>query len=176
MQDLLNQRANIDQLTGLANRQAMAIRLKEEWARVERHKRPLSLIMIEIDRFNRISETHGHSAVDRALQVTAETIASQCRQIDLPASCGGAEFAIIAPDASAENACILARRCQNLISKMELKVNGEEIWVTASFGIADVTGKAGIKDLTREASKALRQAKADGGNRVVVEQSAGSPV
>jgi two-component system cell cycle response regulator len=171
-QDLLIQSTNVDPLTGLPNRKAMTTRLKEEWARVERHGRPLTLIMIEVDQFNRISDSNGRIAGDRALQVTSETIAEQCRRVDLPVRCGGAEFAIIVPDDSAEDSAILAERCQKLISKMQLKVNDEEIWVTASFGIADAAGKKCIKDLTRASCKALHEAKENGGNRVVIERSA----
>jgi len=169
MQDLLTQRANIDPLTGLPNLRAMTTRLNEEWARVERHGRPLSFVMFEVDRFDRIKDAHGRSASDRALQVTSETIASQCRQIDVPTRCSGAQFAIIVPDETANNAAILAKRCQSYVSKMPLIINGEEIWVTASFGVADATGKTGVKDLTEAACKALQQAKDAGGNCVVTE-------
>jgi diguanylate cyclase (GGDEF)-like protein len=172
MQDLLTNRASVDPLTGLANHRALTTRLQEEWARVERHGRPLSLIMAEMDRFDRINNTHGRTAGDRALQVTSETIAAQCRQVDLPARPQGGEFAIIVPDEIAANAAVLAERCQNRISKMHLKVNDEEIWVTVSFGIADTEGKTNLEELTGAAEKALQKAQEIGGNRVVTEQSA----
>ena len=171
MQDLLAQRSNLDPLTGLSNRQGMTTRLREEWARVDRHGRPLSLTMIEVDRFARIYEAHGHAAGDRVLQVTSGIIAAQCRRVDLPSRCEGAEFAIISPDEIAKDASILAQRCQKHLSKMQLKVNDEEIWVTASFGVADAAGKHDIKDLIRGACHALHQAKLEGGNRVAVERS-----
>jgi diguanylate cyclase (GGDEF)-like protein len=176
MQDLLAQRADIDPLTGLPNRRAMATRLNEEWARVERHGRPLSLVMVELDHFDRINDAHGRSAGDRAMQVTSETITSQCRRIDVPVRCSGAQFAIIVPDETADKTAILAKRCQSCISKMQLKVNGEEIWVTASFGVAGAAGKTGVKDLKKAACEALHQARDAGGNRVVTEQPANSPV
>ena len=175
MQDLLTEHANIDPLTGLPSRRAMMTRLTEEWARTERHGRPLSLIMVEVDRFDRINDTHGHSAGNRTLQVTSETIASQCRQVDLLARCEDARFAIILPDEIAENAAIPAERCRNCITKMQLKVNGEEIWVTASFGIADSAGKTGVEDLTEAACRALNQAKDAGGNGISMELPANSP-
>ena len=176
MQDLLAQHANIDPLTGLPNERAMTTRLNEEWVRVERHGRPLSFVMVEVDHFDRINDAHGRSAGDRVLQVTSETITSQCRRIDVPVRCGGAQFAVIVPDETAGKAAILAKRCQNCISKMQLKVNDREIWVTASFGVADTAGKTGVKDLTKAACEALHQAKDAGGNRVVTEQPANSPV
>ena len=169
MQDLLTEHANIDPLTGLPSRRAMMTRLKEEWARIERHGRNLSFIMAEVDRFDRINNTHGRNTGDRVLQVTSETITSQCRKVDLPARCGGAEFAIIVPDETADKATILAERCHSCISKMQLKVDDEEIWVTASFGVADAAGKTSVKDLTKAACKALHQAKEAGGNRIVTE-------
>lgn len=176
MQDLLTEHANIDPLTGLPSRRALITRLNEEWARVERHGRPLSFVMAEVDRFNRINNAHGRGASDRALQVTSETIAAQCRQIDLLARCKGAQFAIIVPDEIAEHTAIMAKRCQSRISKMPLKVNGKDIWVTASFGITDSTGKTSVKDLMKAACEALHQAKNAGGNCVVTEQPADLPV
>ncbi len=172
MQDLLTEHANIDPLTGLPSRRAMMTRLKEEWERVGRHGRPLSFVTIEVDRFGRINDTHGRSTGDRVQQVTSETIAPQCRQVDLLARCGDGEFAIILPDETAEHAAILAERCHSCISKMQLKVDDEEIWVTASFGIADSAGKTSVKDLMKAACKALDQAKQAGGNRVVTERPA----
>jgi len=169
MQDLLTEHANIDPLTGLPSRRAMITRLTEEWARVERHGRSLAFIMTEVDRFDRINDTHGRNTGDRTLQVTSETIALQCRQVDLLARCGDAQFAIILPDEIAEHAAMLAERCHRCISKMHLKVNGEEIWVTASFGVAGADGKTGVKDLTKAACEALHQAKEAGGNCVVTE-------
>jgi len=176
MQDLLTEHANIDPLTGLPSRRAMMTRLTEEWARTERHGRPLSLIMVEVDRFDRINDTHGHSAGNRTLQVTAETIASQCRQVDLLARCEDARFAIILPDEIAKHAAIPAERCRNCITKMQLRVDGEEIWVTASFGIADSAGKTSAEDLKKTAFKTLTQAKEAGGNRIVTELPADSLV
>ncbi|MDP6047367.1 MAG: diguanylate cyclase [Phycisphaerae bacterium] len=180
MQDLLTERANVDPLTGLANSRAMSNRLAEEWARVERHGRPLSFVMAEMDRFERITSIYGRSTGDRALQVASETIAAQCRQVDLSARCTGGEFGIIVPDEIAKNAAKLAERCQERISKMHLKVNGEEIWATVSFGIADTEGKTSLKDLIESARQALLMAQRTGGNRVVIEstedcESDGSP-
>jgi len=169
MQDLLTEHANIDPLTGLPNQRAMMTRLNEEWARVERHGRPLSFVMIEVDRFGRINNTYGRSAGDRTLQVTSETIASQCRQVDLPARCGGAQFAIIVPDDTAEQTTIVVKRCHSCIGKKQLKVNGKEIWMTASFGVADAAGKTSVKDLMEAAGEALHQARDAGGNCVVTE-------
>jgi two-component system, cell cycle response regulator len=171
MQDLLSERASVDPLTGLANSRAVNARLAEEWARVERHGRSLSLIIAEMDRFERINSIYGRAAGDRALQVTSETIASQCRQVDMPARCDAGEFFIIVPDEIAKNAAVLAERCQSRVSKMNLKVNDEEIWVTVSFGIADSDGKSGVKDLIESARQALLVAQRTGGNRVVIEAS-----
>jgi len=174
MQDLLNDRASVDPLTGLANNKAMTTRLTEEWARVQRHGRPLSFIIAEMDRFERINSIYGRAAGDRALQVTSETIAGQCRQVDMPARCEGGQFAIIVPDEIAKNAAVLAERCQNRISKMQLKVNDEEIWVTVSFGIADTEGKTSVQDLIESARQALLVAQRTGGNRVVTESTEGA--
>jgi len=172
MQDLLIDRAHVDPLTGLANRNTLSERLGEEWARVRRHGRPMSIIVAEIDRFERINDAHGRTAGDRALQVVSETIAASCRRVDIPTRCKGPKFAIITPDEVAENAAVLALRCRDRIRTMQLKVNDEEIWVTASFGVADTEDKTSLEELRRAADKALAQARAAGGNRVVTEQQA----
>ena len=166
LQDLLADRGNLDPLTELANRRALAERLKVEWARVQRHGGSLSFIMTDIDHFKVVNDTYGHGTGDRLLQQVAKAIVNQCRQIDLPARYGGEEFAIIVPDENASTATYLADRCRLAIEGIRLDVGQETAQATASFGVADAVGLSSQEALIQSADQALYQAKQAGRNRV----------
>jgi diguanylate cyclase (GGDEF)-like protein len=166
LQDLLIEHAHIDPLTGLPNRRALMDRLRMEWARMQRHGGDLSFIMADIDHFKRVNDTYGHSTGDKALQEVARTIARQCRESDLPARCGGEEFAIVVPNEGLSGAVHLAERCRQAIEKINLPARGEPIRPTASLGVADADGVPSAELLVDRADQALYQAKAAGRNRV----------
>lgn len=102
LQDLLVEHAQVDPLTGLPNRRALTERLHSEWARIQRHDGNLSFIMADVDHFKRINDTYGHNLGDAVLQEIAQSIFSQCRQVDMPARYGGDEFVILVPDEDAQ--------------------------------------------------------------------------
>ena len=167
MQDLLIEHAHIDPLTEMPNRRALADRLGQEWARVQRHGGALSFIMADLDHFKRVNDTFGHSIGDKVLQKVAQTIVSQCREVDLPARYGGEEFAIVVPDGTAEGAAVLAERCRQAIAKAQVTVGDQEVRVTASFGVADAVEAPSVDALIAAADNALYQAKQAGRNRIV---------
>jgi len=102
--------ANTDGLTGLLNHRAFQQRLDEERRRAIRHRRPLALAVFDLDGFKQVNDTHGHQAGDRVLQTVARTFVECKRAGDVPARVGGDEFAVIAPDADAQDALALAER------------------------------------------------------------------
>ena len=168
MQDLLIEHAHIDPLTEMPNRRALADRLGQEWAQVQRYGGgSLSFIMADLDHFKRVNDTFGHSIGDKVLQKVAQTIVSQCREVDLPARYGGEEFAIVVPDETAEGAMVLAERCRQAIAKAQVTVGGEDVRVTASFGVADAVDAPSVDALIAAADNALYQAKQAGRNRVM---------
>jgi two-component system, cell cycle response regulator len=171
MQDLLIEYANIDPLTGMPNRRALMERLRKEWMRVQRHGGVLSFIMADIDHFKQVNDTYGHSVGDEVLQKIAETIVSQCREIDLPARYGGEEFAIVVPDESTEGAAILAERCRQATSDIRINLGDEDVQATVSFGIADIADISSVEALITAADSALYQAKEAGRNQVATNTS-----
>lgn len=166
LQDLLIEHASLDPLTELPNRRALMERLRQEWARMQRHGGSLAFIMADIDHFKRVNDTYGHLVGDRLLREVARTIARECRDADLPARYGGEEFAVLVPDETAEGAARLAERCRRKIEEIRLVANRQSLSATVSFGVADGTGLELPEALIQRADKALYEAKAAGRNTV----------
>jgi diguanylate cyclase (GGDEF)-like protein len=168
LQDLLMEHAHIDPLTGLPNRRALAERLQEEWARIERHGGQMSFVMADIDHFKTVNDRYGHHVGDRVLQEAAGAIAGQCRKTDFPARYGGEEFAIVVPHTNAAGAAALAERCRREICKTCLVIKNETVRVTASFGVADADAESSLRELIRQADEAMYQAKNAGRDQIRV--------
>jgi two-component system, cell cycle response regulator len=166
LQDLLVEHAHIDPLTSLPNRRALANRLDEEWARVQRKGGVLSLIMADIDLFKRVNDNFGHSVGDRLLQEVAKVFATKCRLNDLPARYGGEEFAVLVPDETAADAAQLAERCRRDIEAVRVTVGQAQAGATASFGVADSRDAPSAQALIQSADAALYEAKTAGRNAV----------
>jgi len=165
-QDLLIVHARIDPVTELPNRRALMGRLEQEWARIHRYGRALSLILLDIDGFKQVNDTYGHSVGDSLLREVGDAIANQCRKSDLPGRYGGDEFAIIVPDEPAANAVHLAERCRQKIEKICLAGVGNSADATASFGVVDAAGVGSVAELLLRADEALYNAKKAGRNTV----------
>jgi len=163
----LHNMALTDELTGLNNRRQVMARLEEEFQRSIRLGEPICLISLDIDRFKRINDTHGHPFGDLVLKRVAERLQSSVRPYDVVGRVGGEEFLIIAPATPADEAVSLAERIISAIGK-ETKIDGSaRFTVTASAGVAAIdTHDKDIDDLLRRADRALYQAKAEGRNRV----------
>lgn len=108
--DRLQEQARTDALTGLLNRRALQDRLDEEFARAARHRLPLSLLLIDVDRLKELNDRAGHRAGDQALQQTAAALRSGSRIHDLCARWGGDEFVVLAPGTGRAEALHLAER------------------------------------------------------------------
>ena len=164
--DMLIEHANVDPLTELPNRRALTKQLEKEWARVERHGGSFSLIMVDVDHFKVVNDTYGHSVGDQILRSVAGILAGECREVDTPARYGGEEFAIVAPNQSADGAHTLAERCRESLARAAVDHHGEEIHVTASFGVADSNGADSVIELIEQADASLYQAKNSGRDAV----------
>jgi len=156
--------ATIDPLTEAKNRRAWNEKLAEEWSRATRYGTPLSLVLLDVDKFKTYNDTFGHQAGDEVLRRVAQTAQSAIRVTDFLARYGGEEFALILPNTDAQGALVLAERLRAAIEGAPWK----ERPVTASFGIATLDGDMkSSDDLTRAADEALYGAKEQGRNRVL---------
>ncbi len=168
--DLLEQRAHVDGLTGLANRIALEERLIEEWWTCLRRGTSLAVLIADLDHFKAINDRYGHAAGDIILQATAHAFREVVRVGDFVARFGGEEFVAIAPDCNLEGALLIADRLRQVISELEVTSRGKRVAITASVGVA-VAPAEGVseifpREILRRADEALYQAKAAGRNAV----------
>ncbi|MBB3964070.1 MULTISPECIES: PleD family two-component system response regulator [Rhizobium] len=159
-----------DPLTGLSNRRYLDNHISTLFNRSMARGRPLSVLIADIDRFKQINDTHGHDAGDDILREFANRVRSTVRGADLACRYGGEEFVVVMPDTSPEIAASVAERLRGVIESVPfvVKGTGEELQVTASFGIASRTPQVITPGhLLKQADVALYEAKNAGRNRVV---------
>ncbi len=165
----LRQLALRDELTRLSNRREFQRILEEEWDRSVRFQRPFSLVMIDIDHFKRINDTHGHQTGDEVLRHVASLLAGQVRNVDRVARYGGEEFALIMVEADRASAIEGMARLGALLAEAPCMINRDlAISVTLSAGLATSLEDAGSAvELVAAADRALYAAKKAGRNRIV---------
>lgn len=158
----------IDALTDIHNKRYFMEFLDRELARSSRYDRPLSLVMVDIDRFKVINEELGHLGGDFTLRELAARIKGNIRKEELFARYGGEEFAIVLPETTRDGAHILTERLLRVVNQEPFIYEDKGYTVTISAGIATTTGEKNITptDLIRRADEKLYQAKNDGRNRV----------
>ena len=162
-----------DSLTSLLNRRYFQERMSEEIERSRRHLLPLSLIMIDLDNFKSINDTHGHLIGDEVLKLTARCLRNSIRTIDVAARYGGEEFTIILPQTNKSEAAVIAERVCNEIRKLDIPLDqdGLRIPLTVSGGLATFPDDAdSLEGLIRKSDIALYQAKTQGKDRIVIVQ------
>jgi diguanylate cyclase (GGDEF)-like protein len=155
-----------DALTGIYNRRHFDDSVGKEVARSNRHRDPLSLIMLDLDHFKVHNDSYGHTEGDKVLMGVGSTIRSLMRTEDIPCRYGGEEFGIILPDTEKIGAVQLADRIKEEINKMVFYPLGEKISVTASLGVTEHRHDQSPQDLVERADGLLYQAKGNGRNRV----------
>ena len=160
--------ATHDNLTGISNRGAVLDTLRIELARSARDRRPLAVLMSDIDRFKSVNDTCGHQAGDEILREAAQRMKSAMRPYDAVGRYGGEEFLIVLPGCDGAGAVAQAERIRETIAKEPFCARDICMPVTASFGVAwrDKVNPADADSLIREADLALYAAKAHGRNRV----------
>jgi diguanylate cyclase (GGDEF)-like protein len=125
-------------------------------------------VLLDLDDFKNVNDTHGHPAGDAVLRTVGEVLSSGVRQIDLAARYGGEEFVVLVPESDLKGATQLAKRLRLAISKARVELpDGRLLKVTASFGVADKGDLASAEQLVAAADDALYEAKRAGKNRVV---------
>ena len=165
-----------DTMTGCYNRTYMDAQFPNELQRAARYGHPISVLMVDIDHFKEVNDTYGHQAGDQVLKAFVETLCRSIRSgVDWIARYGGEEFILVLPETSFESAQLLAERLRTKISEEIISYKGNEIRITASFGVTGFPsgqGRTGSLEgfsheaMIRVADKCLYAAKDEGRNRV----------
>ncbi|WP_440997012.1 diguanylate cyclase [Arhodomonas sp. SL1] len=161
--DILDEWANTDMPTGLANRRAADRFLNQEVAAARRYRRPLSVLSLDIDHFKKVNDAYGHGTGDAVIEGVARRLEASVREPDLVARWGGEEFLIVAPEIPLDDAKRMAERCRRAIE--EQPVAGVEVTVT--IGVAELQPGEGIDAMLSRADAMLYEGKRTGRNRVV---------
>lgn len=168
--DRLVELATKDALTGLSNRRVFYEVAENEITRRLRYPAPLSLLMIDADRFKAINDGHGHPAGDEVLRHLASVLRAQLRRTDLAARFGGEEFVVLLPGTNAQGALVLAERIRNAVASTPVTFEERSIPYTVSIGIGEAAKDADLKTVLGAADRAVYRAKSEGRNRTVVDQ------
>lgn len=168
LQDLnisLREASTHDSLTGIANRRLLTERLREEVDRAKRYDRPLSIAMLDIDRFKEVNDGYGHEVGDSVLVEVARVMDAELRDQDLCGRWGGEEFLILMPESRLEVAERVMQRLATSIASLVVRVNDDQLSVTASIGIAQLRPEENYSSAVNRADAALMRAKRNGRNR-----------
>jgi diguanylate cyclase (GGDEF)-like protein len=169
LQAELREQAIRDPLTNLYNRRYMQEIFERELASAQRHNRTVAVIMMDIDHFKNLNDTHGHKAGDLMLQALANLLQRETRGYDVPCRYGGEEFVIVMSGATTEAARQRAERLRSHFADARLDFMGNLLQATVSVGVSVFPVHGETSDaLLRTADQALYAAKSGGRNRVVV--------
>ncbi|GIU42228.1 GGDEF domain-containing protein [Shewanella sairae] len=160
--------ASTDKLTGAANRQAFEEHFAKALAHSVLDSSPISVLLMDIDHFKKVNDCHGHNVGDLVIQTLSHLLGGQLGKDDLLCRWGGEEFLILLPNCSLSQAADLAEKLRHLVAERELSVNGSQIKVTMSSGVAEYRRSEKPEELINRVDIALYQAKEQGRNRVVL--------
>ncbi len=158
-----------DALTGLNNRGAFDLKLKQEFVRWSRYDYPMSLIVLDVDLFKGVNDTYGHLAGDKVLQVIGKLMRSATREVDFPSRYGGEEFVILLPETGVQSAYKVAEKIRKMVEDKPFHSGGNQVTVTISAGVATFRKGDSRKDPFARADEALYKAKREGRNRCYKE-------
>ncbi|HEY8025522.1 MAG TPA: DUF484 family protein [Burkholderiaceae bacterium] len=168
----------MDAVTGVNNRRYAEMRLIEEVGRCRRHAAPLSCLYVDIDHFKQVNDQHGHQCGDEVLREVAARIKAELRLSDTLGRFGGEEFIVLLPDTAITFAAQVAERIRSGIADRPFIYAGAERQVTVSLGVAglhagsaDLQQEAAGQRMVAEADHALYRAKANGRNRVEIQNA-----
>jgi diguanylate cyclase (GGDEF)-like protein len=173
----LYRQATVDELTGLSNHRRLQQALDEELARSRRFPAPLSLLILDIDDFKSVNDTHGHLQGDMVLREVARAVREHCREVDEAARYGGEELAVMLPGTRLEGAYRAAETIRRAIDDLRVPLStGGDLRVTASIGVAELERTRMSKnELIAAADTALYEAKRRGKNRVIKAKLVAAP-
>ncbi len=168
LRDKFEREATVDGLTGLRNRRWFDGTLARLYERNRRDRRPLSLLVLDVDHFKKFNDTYGHAAGDDVLKAVATTLANCLRPTDLPARYGGEEFVVLLPSTNLDGAAAAAERVRQAVASAELSISdGRRLPpITVSIGAVELRQHENAQALFTEGDAALYRAKQNGRNRV----------
>jgi len=168
LENRLRLQADIDHLSGLANRRSFIEVAESEMLRCRRYKHPLSLVMLDLDHFKRVNDNYGHAAGDAVIVAVSQMCEDLSRSgIDRVGRLGGEEFAVLLPETGVQGAARFAERLRLVIENTPVFCAGQKLTVTASLGLATLgEGAENFLTLLKRADAALYTAKEAGRNRV----------
>jgi two-component system, cell cycle response regulator len=164
--ETLEQAALTDALTGMQNRRYFDDALKEYLEEFGRIDKPVGLLILDLDHFKQVNDTHGHDVGDQVLRAVSGCLREFTRFHDVVARLGGEEFAVVAPNMDSDLLTKLAERIRKAIASLTVDSGNVRLKVTTSVGLAIWDGKETAEEFYRRADKMLYQAKRMGRNRV----------
>jgi len=171
----LQEYANLDGLTGIANRRFFEARLYDEFTRWKRYGGDMSMLLFDLDHFKTINDQFGHGGGDTVLRAMAQRVASVLRVQDTFGRFGGEEFALLLPCTPLDDAMLVADKIRRVIAGTPVELLGTSVAITASFGGAEAHASASAYEvLINEADAALYKAKRQGRNCSVAFRFAGA--
>jgi diguanylate cyclase len=156
--------ARTDALTGLANRRALDEEIGRQYALCLRTGSPLSVMLLDVDKFKLFNDTHGHRAGDEALRVVAGILRNAMRQMDIVTRYGGEEFLVMMPGTTLEGARMVAERTRQDIGKTRFRYDGKNFSLTVSVGVAQLAGHEHVTQMLQRCDQAMYAAKQAGRN------------
>ncbi|WP_420936076.1 GGDEF domain-containing protein [Alteromonas sp. A081] len=168
LSEQFEQQANHDHLTKLVNRRGAQTALEREYARVQRSNSKFSIAIADIDRFKSINDTYGHEVGDDVLRKVSQIFSARLRKQDTVARWGGEEFMFIFPETTAAETTQVLEELREILSFSSIAIKDNEIHITSSFGICELTSQLSLADGIRHADMSLYRAKESGRNKVVV--------
>lgn len=169
----LERMASTDELTGAMNRQVFDMVFAHQAKLAVRRGTPLSLVLLDIDHFKAVNDTHGHQTGDRVLQMVVNMIRNQVRASDTLCRWGGEEFLLLLPDCHLDQAARLAEKIRVAVEAASVPLGPDRLRVTISQGVTSVVREDSQDDAVKRADEALYAAKANGRNRTEVAKPPG---
>jgi diguanylate cyclase (GGDEF)-like protein len=170
----IRSRISYDRLTGLLTRESLYLALEKELQRCGRHHLPLAVLMMDLDRFKSVNDTHGHTIGSRVLAEAGRRIGESLRARDVSARYGGDEFITYLSETPADAGGLTGQRIRHVIGSRPFEIDGRSIHLTISIGVSAFPdhGRT-LETLVKRADAALYRSKEEGRDRVSVDQ--GSP-
>lgn len=167
--DIIGELLTTDSLTGCASRRGMLNRLREEQERAIRIQRPCCLCLMDFDRFKQVNDERGHPAGDAVLRQGLRFVTGVLRKYDSIYRYGGEEFLICLPGSPVKDAALVIERTREGLERLPIRLpSGETLYVSASFGLAEMHPRRPVEEAIADADMALIRAKENGRNRLEI--------